>query len=827
MIGKTFVPPEGDISKAKYIIVGEQPGQKEVRYRRPFVGPAGRELNEDLQAVGIYRQSECYLTNVIKDLDNPLKYYVQPFQDTMSYSKEGLEYIKMLEKELLQSREDVVIIPTGNIALFALCGRKGITNWRGSVLHPTLIPKMNRWLIPTFHPATVIPPKFQYLNKILIQYDLKKAKGIADNGYVERERTLEIKPTFTESIAFLSKCIEEGLRGEPLDYDIETDRDTKQLKCISFSFQDDHALSIPFVDNDGDYFTIGQEMELIRKIAEILENPAIRKCGQNLTFDSTFLLRRYGIQSANMDDTMVAQQILMPEFRKGLDFIASIWTSIPYYKAEGKEFIAGRGAWDRGWRYNCFDSLACREAFPNQMKQLEAQGNVETYERQIKLLPVLAFMMEGGIKIDVEGMTKRYNELEGEIYQAEEDLNKIAGTPLNARSPKQLMEYFYGKLGHSPYKSKGRVSTDEIAMKRLIRKGVKEADYVLKIRRTTKLRSTYLDPSKVDSDGRMRCAYNPVGTLFSRLSSSENIFGSGNNLQNQPHNVLKYFIADKGYIIYSIDLAQAENRIVAYVGRVDTMIKAFEDRLDLHSLTGALISSKPYEQVIEEDKNGKNCHLGSGDKTWRFWGKKANHGLNYDLGYKKFSLHYEIPERDGKFIVERYHSAYPGVRESYHSYVRQQLANGRVITNLLGRRTLLLDRWDDTLFKKGYSCIPQGTVGDIINERGLNYVYYDQNNFKDVWLLMQVHDSIGFQVPLSIGWDKHAEILLKIKGSLETPLITHGQEFVIPADIAMGYSFYKGDMKEIKDHDFPVDVKTLAERLEALDGQIQSTRTSA
>jgi DNA polymerase len=74
---QTFVPPEGDITTAKYVIIGEQPGHKETRYRRPFVGPAGRELNEDLQAVGINRAADCYLTNVIKDLDRPLSYYVK------------------------------------------------------------------------------------------------------------------------------------------------------------------------------------------------------------------------------------------------------------------------------------------------------------------------------------------------------------------------------------------------------------------------------------------------------------------------------------------------------------------------------------------------------------------------------------------------------------------------------------------------------------------------------------------------------------------------------------------------------------------------------
>ena len=82
--------------------------------------------------------------------------------------------------------------------------------------------------------------------------------------------------------------------------------------------------------------------------------------------------------------------------------------------------------------------------------------------------------------------------------------------------------------------------------------------------------------------------------------------------------------------------------------------------------------------------------------------------------------------------------------------------------------------------------------------------------------MMQVHDSIVFQIPLSIGWTKHAEILLSIKNKLETPLSIHGREFIIPADIAMGYNLYKNEMEEIKGQDCPTTVETLAIKLEKL-----------
>ena len=53
------------MKKSRVVFVGEQPGDKEDRAGRPFVGPAGRELDRALEAVGIDRR-EVYVTNVVK-----------------------------------------------------------------------------------------------------------------------------------------------------------------------------------------------------------------------------------------------------------------------------------------------------------------------------------------------------------------------------------------------------------------------------------------------------------------------------------------------------------------------------------------------------------------------------------------------------------------------------------------------------------------------------------------------------------------------------------------------------------------------------------------
>jgi uracil-DNA glycosylase family 4 len=1121
-MAKTIVPPEGSLKHAKFIIVGEQPGMMERRMLKPFVGPAGRELNEDLQMIGIAR-ADCYLTNVIKDFDKTLEHYISydPRKKTISVSQEFNDYVEALYAELRNS--SAIIIAVGNVAMYALTGKWGITKWRGSRLISTLLP--GRVVYPTFHPATVIPPKNQFLNKTLIQYDMQKAKREADGEYIPTQREVIVNPTFDAVMDFLDECEEKGLAGHTIDYDIECtgmDVGKEEVSCISFAVPREHytAMSIPFFTHK-DYFTPDQETWVWLKIAKILEDPRIEKRGQNIIFDTHFLLRKYGIKGHNFHDTMIAQRTLMPEFPMGLDFITSLYTDHPYYKDEGKKNFGGQN-WNSLFVYNATDSLICQEAHPKQMAELAQLGSVEAYDRQRKLIEPLTYMMERGIRIDIEEFRRLRADLDIEIETLKEELNKVAGQELNPNSPKQLKEYFYGKLGQPAYKNRktGGVSTDNLAMKRLVRKGFKAAKLVLEIRKRIKLASTYLEESKLSTDGRLRCSYNPVGTIFSRLSSSENIFGEGMNLQNIPHSIRHVMLADEGYIWFSFDLGQAENRIVAYVGRIDPMIQAFVEGKDVHRLTAGLIFNKPPEEI--SDEKGSST-LGDGQHSERDWGKRciaagteiltpqgwikvedwdwqqteiaqwepanreisfvhatnytayesdvitlhsrnahvtgspnhkiplwrsdrqqfrtttladvktnsfnsgipingmfknseslltaeevlllvafqadgsfngtghrfkfhkerkidriknilrlnnmpftvgknsdgstsiyfrgpywltkkfdntllmlgveqmklfvkelakwdgytqtnggyqyfstsknnviwaqtiahlcgyvatfeersptgfgkkplyvlhynegtanatlvshtkylhkektvvfgpevpsgfimirsnntisvtgnSNHGLNYDFGYRSFALLYEMSERDAKFIVESYHKVYPGVRKGFHAHVKRCLRESRVLTNLMGRRTLFLGPLVDETFKEAYSCIPQGTVGDIINERGLEYIYYDQEQFGPIELLTQTHDDIGFQIPLAVGWHRMAEMLIAIKRSLETPLHVHDYEFVIPADLSIGLNMSKKSGIELKGKSFPMDVEELAAKLESVYNELR------
>ncbi len=812
---KTYVKPSGP-PDAKIALVGEQPGYQEIRRGIPFIGPAGEELTSCCQLVPINRMS-MYITNVIKDLDKPLEHYVD--LKNQHFNEEGEKYLQMLKEELTSVNPNI-IIACGNVALLALCSRTGITKWRGSVIESTLI--MGKKVIPILHPATIIPPKNVYTNKWLIVNDLKRA--VEQSQFPEfrtTSRRVTVCNTFREASGWLDYLYESGLGGNILDIDIEVVGE--EISCLALTDDPTHAYVIAFLDNNGDTMRVDEEAEIWKQLALIIEDERIAKRGANFIFDCSFFLQRYGIRPrGDIHCTQIAQRIAFPDYPANLAFVTSMHSDIPYYKDDGKKWMKVGGSWDTFWEYNGFDAMATAASHPSQMIDLMVQKNVETYDRQRKLIPPLLYMSARGIKVDVLGMIKEKEETKLKIEELAEKLNSLVGYEINYNSPKQLQDYFYTRKGLKPYKKRGTkaVTTDVDAMKRLARRGFEEARIILDLRQLSKRLSVYLDPTKLDNDGRFRTAYKPDGAETGRLSSGETIFGTGGNQQNWPHDLLRYFIADNGYVIYSIDLSQVENRIVAYVGNVTQMIEAFETGRDVHRLTASLIFNKPFDEISDEDGS---CDLGDGRQSERFWGKKANHGLNYDLGYRSFALYYELPERDASFIVERYHAAYPGVRHNYHAMIQSQLVKHRSITNLMGRTRVFMDSLNDKTFKAAYAHIPQSSTADKVNEHGLEYIYFNQDLFKPVELLAQVHDSVVFQIPLSIPWSEHARIITAIKQSLETPFKWKDIQFSVPADTAVGLNMCKADMEEIKAKKFPSTLEELAKRLEDIYGKLSKT----
>lgn len=774
------VPPSG-IREAEIALIGEAGGSDEVRYGKPFVGRAGKHLDALLSNAGINRSS-LYLSNVLK--------FQPPNNDATIYikynSRSGLviatrtfkEYEQELYKELKSIKANV-LVAVGNIALYALTRKWQITKWRGSILKG-ITEIDGRKVIPIIHPAAALR-NYEFNYRILA--DLRRIKEQSASPAIDLpQRKYIIKPSLDQSLQYLKLCSEHDL----VSFDIEVS--AGEVSCISFSYRDDEAISIPFIWGNKYYFTEQEEALVWSEIAKLLENPKIMKNTQNGVFDSEMLFAKYGIRVSETDDTMIQHAILYPDLPKGLDFITSVQTLEPYYKDDGKFRRGQSKASDVDYAiYNAKDSAVITEARPKLMHYLDRQGNRESYERQKKLLPILVYMQSRGIRMDVEGLkVAKRKALEKRDLAKEALLRVTEGIVTNPASIPQLRKYLFGVLGIPPIRSQGKITTDDPAMKKISLMGYEAADFVMLFRTNKTLASQFFGVVLGD-DGRLRSSMNPVGTVNLRLSSSTHIIsGEGTNIQNQPHVMDQYMLADEGYLLYNVDLRQAESWVVAHIAPEPKMIEVLTTDRNIHRLTASTIFNKSPEEIEDDEKNP--CSFGNGKRTEYYWGKQSNHQFAYDFGAISFARKFGVAVKDAKFLIERYHSTYPGIRRMYKWVEEELRSNKLTLENCYGHRRKFMGRWDKSLWRKGYNFNPQSTVAIKINEEGLIYIYYNQDKFRHIELLNQIHDSIIFQIPLSIPLSVHAEYIALIRDSLETSLHWRGTEFSIPVDVEVGYN---------------------------------------
>lgn len=773
------------------LFVAEQPGFQESRALEPLVGPSGKELLKWLARVGIPREFVSK-TNVI-NLFGPK---LETFYKKNEFTEQGKAQCARLYEEICRINPKVIVC-LGTPALHAVTGRIGISKWRGSILSALTndIP-----VVGTYHPSFVLRENTHF--RWVVYNDLMKAKDIWLGTYQKTYSKTETLFSFDRVLELFDYLNYHAQRGELIGFDIEVGGNNPADKKVSaFSLAHGHTgFCIPLVKPDYDrvspVFNLEEETAIFQRLHELLTTKEARIITQGGEFDYTFILQDYGIYpTCKIEDTMIAQHTLMPEFKKSLAMIVSIWTDQPYYKDDGKDFLTSGTAWERFWEYSALDALMCLEAFPKQFVILKKQENVEAYERQTALIKPITDMMERGIRVDVEQMIQTKEKLQKELTEVETELLSYTGPDFNYASPKQVCDYFYNIKGCKPYKNKaGNDTADKLALKRLARKtnereAFREASLILDARKKSKLLSSYLHLDKIDKDSRLRCSYNPVGTRYTRMSSSANIRGTGMNLQNWPHSMLGFLKADPGYAIVSYDLSQAENRIVAYVAGAGEMIKCFEEDTDVHSKTAEFIMSVFYGPEVASMMSVRDhAPLGNGEAEWRDWGKRANHGLNYDLGYHNFSLLYEIELTHARKIVAGYNMLYPEVENRFRSHCRKMIRETGVITNLFNRKIRFFAEPCDHTYKASYACIPQGSVGDQISEWGMLPLHYNPL-FKECELLMQVHDRLTWQVPIAIGWQKIAEQILEAKRLAEqelTAFMTTYHTFRIPADFYVG-----------------------------------------
>lgn len=272
--------------------------------------------------------------------------------------------------------------------------------------------------------------------------------------------------------------------------------------------------------------------------------------------------------------------------------------------------------------------------------------------------------------------------------------------------------------------------------------------------------STFVQ-APLDSDGRMRCSYNIVGTETFRFNSSENAFGSGTNLQNIPKgneapkpgelafpNIRRLFIPDPGYTIADADLDRADLQVVVWEANDADLKALLRSGVDVHS------------------ENAKTLGIS------RALAKSWVHGTNYGGGPRTMAVNCGITVHQAELMQRRWFQAHPGIK-SWHDRTLHQLQTTRSVYNRFGFRRFYFDRVEG-LLPEALAWIPQSTVAHVIDEALFNIAL----NIPEVQVLLQVHDSLVFQFPTH----RRAELLPRIREQCQIP-IPYPEPLIIPVGL--------------------------------------------
>lgn len=463
-------------------------------------------------------------------------------------------------------------------------------------------------------------------------------------------------------------------------------------------------------------------------------------------------LANEGVQlSVEYFDVAVAHYLVQPEMSHDVARLAS--TMLGYDTIAWESLIKPEGT-SRTKRtineipveqlrdYACEQADMALRLKPLLLERIQELGMSELLrDVEFPLIEVLADMEMTGVRLNEAVLNDYKSVLEARVQALEKEIYEIAGTQFNISSPAQVGEILFDrlKIDDKVKKTKsGKYSTSEDVLQSLKAKNP-IVNKILDVRGLRKLLSTYVEalPQLVNPrTGRIHTTYNQTVTATGRLSSTNP------NMQNIPvrsdegREIRRAFIPAEGNVFFSADYSQIELRLVADLSGDETMVNAFNEGADIHTLTAARIYHKQLDEVLPIERSKA---------------KTANFGILYGISAFGLSQRLEIPRAEAKMLIDGYFEMFPKVRE----YMDLAIAKGKeqeYVTTQFGRRRMLPDINSRNAIVRGFSernainAPIQGTAADIIKIAMVHiFRRFKEENLRSK-MIMQVHDELNFDV---------------------------------------------------------------------------------
>ena len=614
----------------------------------------------------------------------------------------------------------------------------------------------------------------------------EKKDAILDKGSYGTAETGDYSAIVT--LDQLNDLVETLSTQEIICFDTETDGLEREatLCGLSFSWKPKHGVYVPVrspqPENHLDTDTV------LSALKPILENPALSKCGHNLKFDASILIRNGVKLQGVVFDTLLASQLVDARTPShNLDTLALLHlehkmisfeelTADPNDPTPAEEAEQLGGLFEaEGTQRKTIDQVPLEKAtiyaaedtditlrlYHFLMPKLKEIGITELVRNiESPLAPILAEMEYNGIVCDRDELKRQSGVIEKLVSDRQKEIHEIVGHPFNIDSPHQLAPVLFDELGFKPVKRTqgGKVSTDVTVLEALsLREDVDDPKtsvprLIIEYRQYRKLQSTYLAQLQSAIDTRTDRIHTH---LYQLTTATGRLKSDGPNLQNIPvrteigRQLRRAFRAPDGHKLICADYSQIELRILAHFSEDESLIETFTEDLDIHTAVASQVFEMPTELVTRELR----------DKA-----KTINFGIIYGVSPTGLSRRIKgMRVKEASALIDDYKTRFPGIDRFLQQCVQQASDHGYV-TTLTGRRRAIPEIYATNRSRRSLgerlaiNTVVQGSAADLMKAAMVHVQRRIDTDKLPMKMLLQIHDELVLETPERLAAE-HAEIV--------------------------------------------------------------------
>jgi DNA polymerase-1 len=527
--------------------------------------------------------------------------------------------------------------------------------------------------------------------------------------------------------------------------------------------------------------------DVMDRLRLILEDPTILKVAQNAKYDIA-VLSRYGVDVSPVEDTMLISYVLEAGLHgHGMDELSKMWLG---HEPITFKSVAGTGKTQKSFKHVPLEPATCYAAedadvtlrlYEHLRPRLMREGLLTVYETLERAMPeVLAEMECHGIRIDPDYLRRLSNEFGTRMAELETRAHELAGRPFNLGSPKQIGDLLYGELGLSTGKktATGAASTDVKVLEDLALQGHELPRVILDWRQLSKLKGTYTDAlvQAVTESGRVHTSFSLASTTTGRLSSSDP------NLMNIPirteegRKIRAAFIAEPGHVLISADYSQIELRLLAHIGDIPQLKKAFQDGVDIHAMTASEMFGVPVEGMPSDVRRRA---------------KAINFGIVYGISAFGLANQLAIPQDEAGAYIKTYFERFPGIR-AYMDGMRHEVRDKGYVTTIFGRKVNIPAVRGKSVAERQFAeraainAPIQGAAADVMRRAMIRMPQALKDAGLSAKMLLQVHDELVFEAPEAEA-DRVCEVAKRVMERAAEPAVSISVPLVVEARYAKNW----------------------------------------